>query len=93
VRVPTVTEIVPVVAVAGIVVVILVAVLAVTIAATSLNFTMLLAGVVLKFVPVIVTVAPPTSFVGVKLVIVGAGGADSTEQEFNKAMLMPMNTR
>ena len=49
----------------------LVAVLAVTTAVVPLNFTMLLAGVKSKFVPVIVTEVPIGPLVGVKLVIVG----------------------
>jgi hypothetical protein len=55
---PTVTVIVPVVVPIGTEVVMLVAVLAVTTAVVPLNITMLLAGVVLKFVPVIITVDP-----------------------------------
>ena len=53
--------------------VILVTVLPVTIALVPLNLTALLAGVVSKFVPVIVTGAPKTPLVGLKLLIVGAG--------------------
>ena len=68
----TVTVIVPVVAPTGTDVVMLVAVLAVTTAVVPLNFTMLLAGVKSKFVPVIVTEVPIGPLVGVKLVIVGA---------------------
>ena len=67
---PTVTEIDPVVAPVGTVVVILVAELAVTNAVVPLNFTILLAGVVSKFVPVIVTDVPTRPLVGVKLVMV-----------------------
>ena len=54
----TSTEMVPVVASDGTDVVMLVAVLADTTAAVPLNLTVLFAGVVLKFVPVIVTVFP-----------------------------------
>jgi hypothetical protein len=56
----------------GTVVVIDVAVDVVTVAAVLLNFTVLLAGVVLKFVPVMVTVSPTAPDEGVKLVIVGS---------------------
>jgi len=66
-----VTVIVPVVAPAGTVVVILVTVLAVTIAVVPLNFTVLLAGVVLKFVPMIFTDVPTGPEVGVKDAMVG----------------------
>jgi hypothetical protein len=67
----TVTEMVPLEAPAGTVVVMLVVVEAVTVAVMLLlNFTMLLAGVVLKPVPVIVTVAPIAPLVGVKEVMV-----------------------
>jgi hypothetical protein len=63
----------PVVAVAGKVIVRLVAVAAETLADTLLNFTMLLAGVVEKLEPVMVTVVPTIPSVGVKPAIVGAG--------------------
>ena len=66
-----VTEIVPVVAPAGTVVVMLVAVEAVTVATVPLNLTILLACVVLKLVPVMVTVAPTCPLVGLKELIVG----------------------
>jgi hypothetical protein len=46
---------------------------AVTVAAVPLNFTVLFIGVVSKFVPLIVTVAPTAALVGEKLVIDGAG--------------------
>lgn len=65
----TVTEIFPVVALAGTVHVIEVVVLAVTTADVPLNITMLLDGVVLKLVPVMVTVVPIEPDKGVKLVI------------------------
>jgi hypothetical protein len=68
---PTATVITPVVAPVGTVVVIEVAVDAVTIAVVPLNCTVLLAAVVLKFVPVMVTVAPTAPVAGAKLVIVG----------------------
>ena len=66
---PTVTVIFPVVASEGTVEVILVAVLAVTVAVTPLNFTMLLIGIELKFVPAIVTDVPAGPLVGVNDVI------------------------
>lgn len=68
---PTVTVIFPVVASEGTVEVILVAVLAVTVAVTPLNFTMLLIGIELKFVPAIVTDVPAGPLVGVNDVIMG----------------------
>lgn len=70
---PTVTEIFPVVAPTGTVVVMLVVVLALTLAAVPLNLTVLFAGVVLKSVPVIVTVFPTGPLKGVKLMMVGGG--------------------
>ena len=57
----------------GTVVVILVAVDRVTIAIVLLNFIMLLVGVVLKFVPVMVTMASTAPLIGVKLSMVGVG--------------------
>jgi hypothetical protein len=76
-----VTEILPVIALVGTVTVIEVAVLETTTAVTvvrskpsgvsALNFTVLFAGVVLKFVPVMVTVVPTGPEVGVKDVMVG----------------------
>jgi hypothetical protein len=69
----TVTEIVPVVAPVGTVVVILVVVLAVTTAVVPLNETELLAGVVLKLVPMMITFVLTWPFVGVKEVMVGLG--------------------
>jgi hypothetical protein len=68
---PTVTVNFPVVAPEGIVVVIVVDVLAVTVEVVPLNFTVLLAGVVLKFVPVMVTVVPTIPLTGLKLVMMG----------------------
>jgi hypothetical protein len=68
-----VTVIAPLVAPAGTVVVILVVVLAVTVAVVPLNLTVLLEGVVSKFAPVMVTVAPAPPVFGVKLEIVGGG--------------------
>jgi hypothetical protein len=63
------------VAPAGTVVTIEVAVgVPVIVAAVPLNLTVLFAAVVLKFVPVMVTVAPTTPDAGVKLVMVGVGG-------------------
>jgi hypothetical protein len=68
-----VTVIGPVVAPLGTVTVILVVVDEVTVAVTPLNLTTLLAAVVLKFVPVIITVAPGAPLDGVKPVNVGVG--------------------
>jgi hypothetical protein len=69
----TKTEIVPVVAPTGTVTVSDVDVDPVTVARVPLKRTVLLAGVVLKLVPVMVTVAPTAPLVGEKLVMVGAG--------------------
>ena len=69
----TVTAMGPVVAPIGTVVVILVVVDAVTRVGVPLNVTVLLLGVGLKFVPVMITVAPVAQLVGLKLVIVGDG--------------------
>lgn len=67
------TEIAPVVALPGTVTVSELAVAAVTVALMPPpNKTMLLAGVVLKLVPVMVTVVPAAPEVGVNPVIVGA---------------------
>lgn len=71
----TVTVIFPVVAPDGTDVVIEVAVLAVTIAVVPLKATILLAGVVLKFAPLIITDVLPVPLVGVKFVIIGIKGA------------------
>jgi hypothetical protein len=69
---PTVTEIFPVVAPLGTATTSCVAVADVGVAAAvPLNLTVLLAAVVLKFVPVIVTDVPSSPLVGVKLVTVG----------------------
>lgn len=69
-----VTEITPDIVLAGTIVVMLVVVLAVTVAGLLLkNLTSLSAGVVLKLVPVIVTVVPIGPTEGVKLVIEGIG--------------------
>lgn len=65
------TEILPVVAPDGTITVKVVAVLDITTAGTPLNVTMLLEGVVLKFVPVIITVVPIGPEVEVKLIMVG----------------------
>jgi hypothetical protein len=70
---PTVTLILPVVAPLGTVATIWVVLAELTDPAVPLNFTTSFAAVALKFVPVIVTVAPTFPLVGVKLVIVGAG--------------------
>jgi hypothetical protein len=69
----TVTEIFPVVAPNGTVVVKVVVVAALTTATVPLKETTLLAGVVLKFVPVIITVAPTAPLVGLNEVNVGVG--------------------
>lgn len=63
----------PVMAPTGTVVVILVAVLAVTTASSPLKSMKLLAGVVLKLVPEIVTTVPASPFAGENEVMVGAG--------------------
>lgn len=89
----TVTVIVPVVAASGTEVVMLVAVLAETTASAPLNFTMLLAGVVLKFVPVIVTEVPTTPLVGLKLVIVGAGAVLIVFRKIERTPETPTPTR
>lgn len=68
-----VTATVPVVAPDGTVVVMLVAVLAVTIAVVPLNLTLLLAGVALKFVPMMVMVVPTLPLGGLNEVMVGKG--------------------
>lgn len=75
----TVTLIVPEVGTPnGTVTVILVVVLAVTVAATPVNFTMLLAGVALKFVPVIVTGVPAMPEAGENEVMDGGVATDTT---------------
>ena len=61
---PIVTVIFPVVASAGTVTVSCVGVAALTVATTSLNFTSLSDGVVLKLEPVIITVVPTTPLAG-----------------------------
>lgn len=68
----TVTVIVPVVAPVGTEVVMEVAVLAVTTAVVPLNATELLTGVVLKLVPVMVTVVPTEPETGANDVMVGS---------------------
>jgi hypothetical protein len=68
-----VTVIGPVVAPLGTVTVMLVVVDEITVALTPLNLTTLLTAVVLKFVPVIITVAPGAPLDGVKPVKVGIG--------------------
>ena len=69
----TVTAIGPLVAPLGTVAVKLVALAAVTVALVPLNFTVLLAAVALKFVPVIVTGVPTGPICGLKPVIGGIG--------------------
>jgi hypothetical protein len=73
VLIPLVTVMNPVVAPTGTVVTISVAVELVTTAVVPLNFTMLLADVVLKLVPVMVTVVPGGPEEGATAVIVGVG--------------------
>jgi hypothetical protein len=80
----------PVVAPAGTVVVILVDVDAVTVAGIPLNKTALLAGVVLKFVPVITMVAPSAPLLGLNPVSVGVG---FTEKLFALRTVIPFNVR
>lgn len=67
----TVTAILPVVAPLGTATVSCVAVADDTVAVVPLNVTVLAEAVVLKFVPVIITVVSATPLVGVKLVMVG----------------------
>src|SRR5277367_210351 len=69
---PTVTTTFPVVAPLGTGTVILVPVQLVGVAATPLNFTVLVPCVDPKFVPVIVTAVPTGPVVGLRLVIAGA---------------------
>lgn len=73
VLIPLVTVMNPVVAPTGTVVTIWVAVELVTAAVVPLNFTTLLADVVLKLVPVMVTVVPGGPEEGATAVIVGVG--------------------
>jgi len=82
--VPTFTVIVPVVAPVGTATVKCVVVAAETVAAVPLNMTVLLAGVALKFVPVIVTDVPTSPLVGLKLVIVGAAKAGFAPSALNR---------
>jgi hypothetical protein len=89
----TVTVIAPVVAPAGTAVTIEVAVGVPVIAASlPLNLTELFAAVVLKFVPVMVTVAPTTPDRGVKLVIVGVGGTVTVKFVVDVAVSLPTVT-
>ena len=67
----TATAIGPVEAPAGTVTVMLVELLVITVAAIPLSVTVLLAGVVLKLVPEIITVVPTGPDVGEKEVMVG----------------------
>lgn len=69
----SVSEIFPVVAPSGTTVVMLVEVAALTMAVTPLNATILLAGVALKFEPLIITVAASAPLDGLKVVMVGVG--------------------
>jgi hypothetical protein len=72
----TVTITLPVVAPLGTVVVMLVLVLAITTAGVILNRTVLLLGMVLKFVPVMITVVPMGPESGENPEIVGGGMRD-----------------
>jgi len=81
-----VTETGPVEVPAGTVTVMDVAVEAVTVAATPLKDTALFVGVILKFVPLIVTVAPTAPDEGLRLVMVGRG---NTEKLDALVMVMP----
>lgn len=89
---PTVTEIFPVVAPIGTVVVMLVAVLALTLAIVPLNLTTLFTGVVLKFVPVIITVLLKGPLKGVKLMMVGGGTMVTVKSATLVAVLPPTVT-
>jgi len=85
----------PVVAPAGIVVVILVVVDAVTVAGIPLNETVLLVGVVLKFVPEIIMVAPSAPLLGLNPVSVGVGATEklfalNTVIPFNESEILPV---
>lgn len=82
----TVTRIGPVVVPAGTVTVKLVAVLAVTMASTPLNVTVLLEGVVLKFVPDIVTELPTFPDVGEKLLMVGGEATAASTKKLRKCV-------
>jgi hypothetical protein len=95
----TVTEILPVVAPVGTVVVNWVVVAAVTVATVPLKDIVLLLGVVLKFVPVTITVAPITPLEGEKEVIEGGfvvavvtvkSVAEVTEFEFTVTEILPV---
>ena len=77
---PTTTLIKPVVAPVGTVTVRLVDVLAVTVAGVPLKRTVLLAGMVEKFVPVITTVLPTKPEEGLKEEIVGGRTELSTKK-------------
>lgn len=77
---PTVTSINPVVVPAGTWVMMLVMVLADTPAVRPLNLTRLLAGMLLKLVPVMVTVVPMGPLAGEKEVIEGARMVKMGEQ-------------
>jgi len=81
-----VTETGPVEVPAGTVRVMVVAVEAVTVAATPLKDTALFVGVVLKFVPLIVMVAPTAPEEGLRLVMVGLG---NTVKSAELVIVMP----
>lgn len=86
---PTVTVILPVVAPLGTVAISCVAEAEVTVAVTLLNFTVLLPGVVLKFVPLMVIPVPDTPEVGVKLETVGINGATLTVKSVAEVAVCP----
>lgn len=69
----TVTVIFPKIDPTGTIAVMLVEVDPLTTAVTSLNFTTFSEGVVLKLIPVIITVAPGAPLIGLKSVMAGAG--------------------
>ena len=82
--VPTFTVIAPVVAPVGTATVRCVVVAAETVAVVPLNMTVLLAGVAMKFVPVMTTDVPTSPLVGLKLVIVGAADAEFAPSAIKK---------
>jgi hypothetical protein len=70
----------------------LVAALAVATAVVPLNLTILFAGVVLKLVPVMVTVVPTGPDAGVKLVMVGNAGTVTVKLFALVTVLQPKET-
>jgi len=85
----TPTPIKPVVAAEGTVTTSCVAVAELTVAVAPWNVTLLLAGVVLKPVPVIVTEAPGVPFVGVNPVIVPSGTVLTVKLVLLVTLLVP----